>query len=778
MVVKQRQTFTTPSRWVPDRCYGLTETRTGPLVWGRAQMSYARVGRSQQPTKGREPVRPKKAKAPKRDWVSTVHDLSVHKLTPAELTHRHELHKSRNKAVAQWELKEKALKRRVRHAGSPAPLDPASLSIVREVFSDQLLLQDVLARSDRAMAVVKDLFGDAPQRQMGYPSVTMAPNCDSDSELPVQERQDPPSHLSFLSQSMMDQEALNELDVSKENGGVDDAYPSHSSDSRVIQRINVQKLKSQSGSRVSHQQKMHHSNFHHADRDGVPVTPCTSRKPPNHNALNATAVVQRVRSKHSEENDEETSSLVSQVLNPEPLLRRSERIGSCTRKVRKCASRGSELDSSNAPSLSGEQSSLGMLQEMLGQVEADLDTLCPQKASAQSMKQHRNQGLTGFSVALVSTLGRLVHLLKQAEDDTRKEAEERQRLEEELKEQRGLIDALTAETMTLREEAAAVHAGLQQRTAELEQKLDTVVLVMGGLGLSQGFVPGKSAPDAERAPTQTQAFVSPAVLLSPPRRENILQQSPVPHPLLLPSVDFLRSCEGDPPHSSPPAPSLSDSRHSHFSPDSLLDEITQLKRENELIRAQLSQAQSLGSGVRGASVRSSTGSGRDTPQNVGEKRTSESNRTNRRSRDDVCPEKESQREQTRGELDGRVASETPTQDMSPGTLSVEQRLLELNRKSAAARERLLELIEQQKQSVAGRAFHSDSPIPASAFSPEAAAAGPGSKVVPEQELPSRIQGERWSDASSHRLGFEMDRNVQMDKQKKCEGWFALSSHTR
>lgn len=30
-----------------------------------------------------------------------------------------------------------------------------------------MLLQDVLTRSDRALAVVKDLFGDAPRRQMG-----------------------------------------------------------------------------------------------------------------------------------------------------------------------------------------------------------------------------------------------------------------------------------------------------------------------------------------------------------------------------------------------------------------------------------------------------------------------------------------------------------------------------------------------------------------------------------------------------------------------------------
>lgn len=84
-----------------------------------------------------------------------------------------------------------------------------------------------------------------------------------------------------------------------------------------------------------------------------------------------------------------------------------------------------------------------------------------------------------------------------------------------MREQRGLIDALTAETMTLREEVAAMQvrrslppglalvyrsdsnyieescfflfgssqARLQQQTAELEQKFDTVVLMMGGLGI-------------------------------------------------------------------------------------------------------------------------------------------------------------------------------------------------------------------------------------------------------------------------------------------------------
>lgn len=82
-------------------------------------------------------------------------------------------------------------------------------------------------------------------------------------------------------------------------------------------------------------------------------------------------------------------------------------------------------------------------------------------------------------------------------------------------EQQRLVDALTAETMTLREDAASLQvrqsllvvltpvyyhnfkslyesclfpvgwsqAVVQKQTAELEQKLDTVMLVMAGLGL-------------------------------------------------------------------------------------------------------------------------------------------------------------------------------------------------------------------------------------------------------------------------------------------------------
>lgn len=72
----------------------------------------------------------------------------------------------------------------------------------------------------------------------------------------------------------------------------------------------------------------------------------------------------------------------------------------------------------------------------------------------------------------------------------------------------------------------------------------------------------------------------------------------------------------------------------------------------------------------------------------------------------------------------RIDNDTLTcvQESSPDppVNSVEQRLLELNKQSAAARARLLELIEQQKQNASSVVPPPASPIPASAFSPQSA----------------------------------------------------------
>ncbi|MEE6523632.1 hypothetical protein FKM82_022622, partial [Ascaphus truei] len=85
----------------------------------------------------------------------------------------------------------------------------------RQILFDQYQMNDVLERSDRAMAVVKDLFGDAPRRHTGFPNVTVAPYCDLEtSRGPLAQKKDPPTQLSVLSESIMDPQALNEVERS------------------------------------------------------------------------------------------------------------------------------------------------------------------------------------------------------------------------------------------------------------------------------------------------------------------------------------------------------------------------------------------------------------------------------------------------------------------------------------------------------------------------------------------------------------------------------------
>ncbi|XP_011606174.2 spindle and centriole-associated protein 1 [Takifugu rubripes] len=733
-------------------------------------MSSAKVGRPPH-GKGKRVVRIKKAPAPKKEWVNTVNDLSVYKLTNAELNHRHEIHKSHNKAAAQWELKEKAFKRRFRHIGSPAPLDQASISIIREVFSDQLLLKDVLARSDRALAVVKDLFGDAPHMQTGHPSVTMAPKCDSDLPPPEHQRVEPPTRLSLIGQ-----QALNEVDVWEEECSDEDPCSTACSDCHVIQRANLQKMKARSKKKSSQQVK-DKPKSEHSDGEDFLATPSTAGKSPNPTALNATVTVQRVQPRQNqlEKEKEDPSNLVSQVLNPELTLNKSGKIQSDPRRINRTrVSQSSELTGSSVSSLNGDQTSLQLLQDMLSHVEAELDTVILDTESAPNRQRtHAKQGLTGFSVALVSTLGRLVHLLKQRDEVIHKDVQERQRLEEELKEQRGLINALTTETMTLRKDVAALQARLQQQTAEMEQKLDAMAMVMGGLGALQiqddihqepkvKAAVYQQTPAAERNPQSGRSCASPAVLLSPPRQGHKWQQMPVTGP-----APPHHACGSAPSLASLP-PTSSVSQIADFSPEAMLAEITKISRENEAIKAQFSQARDLGPASGGAP---------DSEQR-GQRASSAGSFTTQTERSGGL--RNHQGLATEGQM---LLTQESSSNLSVN--SIEQRLLEINRQSAAARGRLLELIEQQKQNASSVVSPCASPVPASAFSPQYAAGGrspDASMMLPEKAFLSQT-GRHAKEfgipgVSSQSFRGEQRGKTQMDRERHREGWFSLSSHMR
>ncbi|KAB5533236.1 hypothetical protein PHYPO_G00129490 [Pangasianodon hypophthalmus] len=698
-------------------------------------MSFVRINR--------RPARAKKVSVPRKEWVSTVNDLSVHRATAEELSRRHDQHRSHNRAAAQWELREKALKKRKPRQASPPGLDQSRLRLFREVFSDHCELQDVLARSDRALAVVRDLFGDAPRRQKGFPSVTMAPDCESDSELPVLQKPDPPTQLSLLSQSVMDQQALNEVDDSAAEHGEDLQDVSVSFSSEMC-RPKRKTCKAKPPVWRTTQQPQ---------QQNVPQTPCNATSSEDHAALNATLAVQRLKSRQSQSEADQSTTLVTQVLNPEPSPSRS---GGKSRSFR--TTRGRSPEASGFSSQSANQSSLELLQDMLAQVETELACLEPQELfgpSEQPELQH-GRGLTGFSVALVGTLGRIVGHLRRRDEEMQKEAHVRKRMEEEMKEQRSLIDALTAECLTLREESAALQANVQERIAELEQRLDMVILTMGELG-KDGDTQGEeeNTPSGSLQPVTAErdqeepAPISPAVLLSPPHQRD----SRAPPTARARSLHFEgshTSSSGSPGESDisctpssfaslpesvlpRPAPLLN-----QLSQDAMLEQIAELTRQNAVIRAQLGHNHA--SPTQCSDGRASPPAG-PTQQCVG------------------------------------------VEDSSVRLM--EDRLQELNRQSAAARAKLLELIEQQRQTTSHSASPSISPIPPHSTSPHTVIGRRTPEVcvsVPERAQPShaRTNGRRSAEAVSPQNVEGRQKqsvNTQVDKLKG-EGWFALSAHVR
>ncbi|XP_052399085.1 spindle and centriole-associated protein 1 isoform X2 [Carassius gibelio] len=651
---------------------------------------------------GKRPVRTRKVSAPKKEWVSTVHDLSVHKPTPEELARRHNMHRSQNRGVAQWELKEKARTRRRRKNQPPSPpgLDRARLNIIREVFSDRCQLQDVFARSDRALAGVKDLFGDAPRRRTGSPTITVAPDCDSDSELPVHQKSDPPTQLSLLSQSMMDQQALNELkECEEENDEAQDA-------------------------------SVHLSSMMHRKRNK-----CRSEY-----FLWA--------SDHPEQELPKTSCHTGV---------REDQAGIKSRSVQAIRGRPgntSGLNSSGLSSPAGNQSSLELLQGMLEQVEIELDSLDHQNPPPQARPQQQRPGLTGFSVTLVATLGRLTSHIRKKEKEALREAQERRRLEEEVKKQRALIDALTVESLTLREESTALQVRLQQQISDLEQCLDAVVLVVG-------------RPDSAKPHTTVQITDNTAqtVLLSPPRQRDGLLPAACNPDSLAPPLPFSGSYAATGSQGSledfdisiSPSSFASLPRATHLlddlSQDAMLGEIAELTCQNAAIRAQLGQHRPSPAGA------------------------------------SVSREQSADRLSTTSSIVRQVSPSTePLQPISverSSTVEIEEKLRELNRQSSEARAKLLELIEQQKQSASLRVSPAISPVPPHSRSTHTEVRGltpepflilPERNYSPQSSASSRRSTGRRSPQSLESVEIQSLEN-QVDKMKRV-GWFALSGHVK
>uniref|UniRef100_A0A8B9N4S1 Spindle and centriole-associated protein 1 n=1 Tax=Accipiter nisus TaxID=211598 RepID=A0A8B9N4S1_9AVES len=401
---------------------------------------------------------------------------------------RHEMHKSKNKALAHLELQEKALKRKWKKQKQLAgdSLEKRKLTLMREILSDQYHLQDVLERSDQVMAVAKDLFGDAPRTRTGFPNVTMAPNCDLESSQgPIVQKCDPSTQLSILSESVTDSQLF--LDCTD---NLESCYYPITIHCYACFECRLLRLLREENSLVNSQlwaeKDMRKTTL--SQESNMPLTPTTVSPSLDQSALNATNVVKRIHSRLQNKDEEAVDSTytVRQVLNPNS--RKQKQIAAkMKRKQTAQNSARQSRDDSPANSIPTDlrrdnKSSLDILNHMIREVEHELEEY-ERCTGREVQKTERSEGLTGFTLSLVNALCRLMRYLKESEMQLREKEVMRQQHEEMLNEHRELIDALTAEILLVREENTTIQKKLQQYMMVTDEQLISLTQAFKGLPL-------------------------------------------------------------------------------------------------------------------------------------------------------------------------------------------------------------------------------------------------------------------------------------------------------
>ncbi|XP_072821157.1 spindle and centriole-associated protein 1 isoform X1 [Vicugna pacos] len=442
------------------------------------EMSFVRVNRYGPRGGGRKTLKVKKKKmSVKQEWDNTMTDLTVHRATPEDLIRRHEIHKSKNRALVHWELQEKALKRKwKKQKPEISNLEKRRLSIMKEILSDQYQMQDVLEKTDRLMATAKDLFVDFPRRRTGFPNVTMAPDS---SQGPIVVNQDPVTQA-ILSESVVEPQALNEVDDDKEGTVTSQSEESENElDNSLNSQSNtnadtfLQQIKEDNSELINKlwtdiQQKIA-TQSQITTSSGTP----SSASPPGDQkaALSAPDAVRRIHGRLPPEASTTTldaSYAVGQVLNSRKQKQLLNKVKKRPPSKQKSSTLSASTASTDLPTSSN--SSLDVLKHMIHEVEHEMGEY--ERWTGREVQGLQNsQGLTGFTLSLVSSLCRLVRYLKESELQLRKEVETRKQLEQVLGDHRELIDALTAEILLLREENTATQARLQQYMITTDEQL-------------------------------------------------------------------------------------------------------------------------------------------------------------------------------------------------------------------------------------------------------------------------------------------------------------------
>ncbi|XP_075761164.1 spindle and centriole-associated protein 1 isoform X3 [Pelodiscus sinensis] len=607
----------------------------------------------------------------------------------------------------------------------------------------------------------------------------MAPHCDLESSQgPIVHKSDPPTQLSILSESVMDPQALNEVEgdgfsncQSEDSVSEQDVslhFKSNINMDRLLQLLNEGKTAGASQLQAEKQLKTPTPS----QKANAAMTPPTVL--PSTEALNTTKVVQRVHSRLQNDDEGQTpdsSFTVRQVLNPN--LRKQKQVSTKvkrnqTAQMTSKQRRNDSLANGVAFELpSGNKSSLDVLNRMIHEVEHEMEEY--ERCTGREVQKTQNgQGLTGFTMSLVNTLCRLMRYLKESEMQLRQEVVTRQQIEGVLSEHRALIDALTAEILLVREENAAMQKRLQQYMVITDEQLISLTQAFKSLLVtdpsrgqsptnfgvpvnsqekpavyctvprtdtfrrentlvfSQEELPVKlskwtSAPDTVVAGSSLPAHVfQPAVMLSPPRQRSIQEFSPSQNALK-------KTVQTHPASHISPSMEASE-RESNWQKSSPSSEETQSTNEENRLLTQRWQIPSTHKDLE-SSLLSESQQGRSALCPVdrlaaagsGEEQKPSALKEHAQSKDLLGPlaeltlqnsvikaqlKKFRDRSQEAGDglhqaitmqnMNTSLGSPMQGQILQEVPKSLEERIAELNRQSAEARDKLLQLIDQQK----------------------------------------------------------------------------------
>ncbi|NWV56431.1 SPICE protein, partial [Daphoenositta chrysoptera] len=769
----------------------------------------------------------RKVAVAKRDWDSTVHDLTVHRAAPDDILRRHEIHKSKNKALAHLELREKALNKKwkkQKHLDLDS-LEKRKLALMHEILSDQYHVQDVLERSGQAMAVAKGLFGDAPRTRTGFPNVTMAPNCDLESSQgPIVQKRLPPSELSILSESVMDSQALNEEEEEalSEDGHHDIlGFKSSISSDRLLRLLKEENALVNSQLWIDKDVRKNTLS----QESSVPLTPTTVSPSLDQSALNATSVIKRTRSRLQNEDEESVDSTdtVRQVLNPNS---RKQKHIAAKMKRKQAAENSARQKRGDSPAnliqtdlQRDNKPSLDVLNHMIHEVEHELEEY-ERCTGREVQKKERSEGLSGFTLSLVNTLCRLMCYLKETEMQLHEKEMMRQQQEEMLNEHRELIDALTAEVLQVREENITMQKKLQQYMTVTDEKLMCLTQAFKGLPLvePEREQSPKHFGIASKGPANSQE--KPDLTFSEPRtdagnRENMLKfpQEELPftfHPGPGASGD-MRPGRSFPAHIFQPAVLLSPPQQKSSQEASSLQNAISQSAEREPCKER-----SLPSSLRTQSTTEENShpiSLRQPIPPAAKDLESSHEKINLSSPDDTGKNSTAEELLQNGDLLGQIAELTqqnalikaqlskfrgvsgdksnclhqpdqtqnagPSPDSSRGqshlmvSRSLEERIAELNHQSTEAQDKLLQLIDQQKSAAADMVPPKLSPVPApSVIYTE------NSRRTVEVSVPVAVTEDSSKDNSVSHANMTSIRRSVGDSRKPCSPISVMSESVR